>query len=86
MGGRAGGRKGGGGRRREGRDGLEREGRKGREGEGREDGRDGGKGEGRNKIGIYIYHNYKRTILYHSAYIILDINYKYVGLLRTSLD
>ena len=79
--GREGGRAGGG-RRREGRDGLEREGRKGREG----DGRDGGKGEGRNKIGIYIYHNYKRTILYHSAYTILDINYKYVGLLRTSLD
>ena len=44
-----------------------------------------GRGEGRNKIGIYIHHNYKRTILYHSAYIILYINDKYVGLLRTSL-
>ena len=95
MGGRAGGRKGGreegreGGREREGRDGLEREGRKGREGgwEGGWEGRrEGGRGEGRNKIGIYIYHNYKRTILYHSAYIILYINDKYVGLLRTSLD
>ena len=45
----------------------------------------GGKKEDRD---LYIYHNnyYKRTILYHSAYIILYINYKYVGILRTSLD
>ena len=62
------------------------EGEGGRKEGGCEGRREGGRGEGRNKIGIYIYHNYKRTILYHSAYIILYINYKYVGLLRTSLD
>ena len=50
-------------------------------------GTDGRRERGGNKedMDLYIYHNYKRTILYHSAYIILYINYKYVGILRTSL-
>ena len=45
-----------------------------------------GEGDGRKKVGIYIYHNYKRTILYHSEFVILYINYKYVDILRTPLD
>ena len=65
----------------------------GEEGQGGEKGGRMGGTDGRRERGgkkedmdLYIYHNYKRTILYHSAYIILYINYKYVGILRTSLD
>ena len=58
-------------------------GREGERGEGRE-----GRGEREKGGSRYLYIitiNYKRKILYHSVFVILYI-YKYVGLLRTSLN